>query len=59
MENNLGIRYYIRNWLCIDSGIRHFYNLDTKNDEMKLHANFVGVIPLATVYDRVQNYLRN
>ncbi len=58
MENNLGIRYYIRNWLCIDSGIRHFYNLDTKKDEMKLHANFVGVIPLETVYGRVQNYLK-
>ncbi|GEM_PF-2166469 len=58
IENNLGIRYYIRNWLCIDSGIRHFYDLEKKDDEMKLHANFVGVIPLATVYDRVQNYFK-
>jgi hypothetical protein len=58
MENNLGIRYYIRNWLCIDSGIRHFYDLEKRDDEMKLHANFVGVIPLATVYDRVQNYFK-
>lgn len=58
MENNLGIRYYIRNWLCIDSGIRHFYDLEKMDDEMKLHANFVGVIPLTTVYDRVQNYFK-
>lgn len=58
MENNLGIRYYIRNWICIDSGIRHFYDLDTGDDEMKLHANFVGVVPLATVYDRVANYFK-
>jgi hypothetical protein len=57
-ENNLGIRYYIRNWLCIDSGIRHYYDTVKKDDEMKLHANFVGVIPLATVYDRVQNYFK-
>lgn len=56
MENNLGIRYYIRNWLCIDSGIRHYYDLDSGEDEMKLHANFVGVVPLATVYERVRNY---
>ncbi len=58
MENNLGIRYYIRNWLCMDSGIRHFYNIDTHDDEMKLHANFVGVIPMATVFDRLQNYFK-
>ncbi|MDB5103666.1 MAG: hypothetical protein JWP91_1355 [Fibrobacteres bacterium] len=58
MENNLGIRYYIRNWLCIDSGIRHYYDFEKKDDEMKLHANFVGVIPMATVYDRVQNYFK-
>jgi hypothetical protein len=58
MENNLGIRYYIRNWLCMDSGIRHFYNINSHEDEMKLHANFVGVIPMAVVYDRVQNYFK-
>lgn len=58
MENNLGIRYYIRNWLCIDSGIRHYYDMETQDDEMKLHANFVGVVPLATLYDRVENYLK-
>ncbi len=58
MENNLGIRYYIRNWLCIDSGIRHYFDLQSHADEMKLHANFVGVIPLAALYDRVENYLK-
>jgi hypothetical protein len=58
VENNLGIRYYIRNWLCMDSGIRHFYNTETKGDEMKLHANFVGVIPMETVYSRVQSYFK-
>lgn len=58
IENNLGIRYYIRNWLCIDSGIRHYYDLQLKDDEMKLHANFVGVIPLESVYDRVSNYFK-
>ncbi len=58
VENNLGIRYYIRNWLCIDSGIRHYYDTDTGDDEMKLHANFVGVIPLAVVYDRLSNYFK-
>lgn len=58
VENNLGIRYYIRNWLCIDSGIRHYYDMDLKDDEMKLHANFVGVIPMATVFDRVSNYFK-
>jgi hypothetical protein len=58
VENNLGIRYYLRNWLCIDSGIRHYYDLEKRTDEMKLHANFVGVIPLATVWDRVESYLK-
>ncbi len=58
MENNLGIRYYIRNWICMDTGIRHYYNIQTHDDEMKLHANFVGVIPLESVYSRVQNYFR-
>ncbi len=59
VENNLGVRYYIRNWLCIDSGIRHYYDTKTYEDEMKIHANFVGVIPMATVYDRVQNYFKH
>jgi len=59
MENNLGVRFYLRNWLCIDSGIRHYYDMNTKEDEMKLHANFVGVIPLASVYNRIQNYFKN
>lgn len=58
VENNLGIRYYIRNWICIDSGIRHYYDTEKKDDEMKLHANFVGVIPMATVFERVQNYFK-
>jgi hypothetical protein len=58
VENNLGLRYYLRNWLCIDSGIRHYYDIDKKTDEMKLHANFVGVIPLATVYDRISNHFK-
>ena len=58
VENNLGIRYYIRNWLCIDSGIRHYYDMDKQDDEMKLHANFVGVIPMATVFDRMSNYFK-
>jgi hypothetical protein len=58
-ENNLGIRYYIRNWICIDSGIRHYYDTVEKDDEMKLHANFVGVIPMAVVYERVVNYFKN
>ena len=58
VENNLGIRYYIRNWICIDSGIRHYYDMEKKDDEMKLHANFVGVIPMATVFERVQNYFK-
>jgi hypothetical protein len=58
MENNLGIRYYLRNWLCIDSGIRHYYDLQNHTDEMKLHANFVGVIPMASVWDRMQGYFK-
>lgn len=58
VENNLGIRYYIRNWLCIDSGIRHYYDTETGDDEMKLHANFVGVVPLAEIYERVGNYFK-
>lgn len=58
VENNLGIRCYIRNWLCIDSGIRHYYDMDLKDDEMKLHANFVGVIPTATVFNRLSNYFK-
>ena len=58
MENNLGIRYYIRNWLCIDSGIRHYYDLEKNDDEMKLHANFVGVVPLATLYERIENHFK-
>lgn len=58
VENNLGIRYYIRNWLCIDSGIRHYYDTESGDDEMKLHANFVGVVPLAEIYERVGNYFK-
>jgi hypothetical protein len=59
VENNLGIRYYLRNWLCMDAGIRHIYNLDTGSDNTRLHANFVGVIPLDHVYDRIANMFIN
>jgi len=58
VENNLGIRYYLRNWLCMDSGIRHYYNIDKKDDEMRLHANFVGVVPMASFYDRISSYFK-
>ena len=58
IENNLGIRYYLRNWLCIDAGVRHFYNIEKHDDEMKLHANFVGVVPLVTLYERIENYFK-
>ncbi len=59
VENNLGVRYYIRNWLCIDAGIRNVYDLDIQEADMKLHANFVGVVPLNTMYTRIENLIRN
>lgn len=58
IENNLGVRYYIRNWLCIDAGIRNYYDMRKRDDEMKLHANFVGVVPLTTLYDRIEGYFK-
>ncbi|MBF0432697.1 MAG: hypothetical protein HQK83_15545 [Fibrobacteria bacterium] len=58
LENNLGVRYYIRNWLCMDAGIRYMYDLDTSEDDMKLHANFVGVVPLNTMYVRLENIFK-
>ncbi len=58
IENNIGVRYYIRNWLCMDAGIRYLYDLEEGDDDMKLHANFVGVVPLNTVFQRVENLIR-
>ena len=59
LENNLGVRYYIRNWLCMDAGARYFYDLDAEQDNMGLHANFVGVIPLNFLYTRIENLFKN
>ena len=33
--------------------------MDTEEDEMKLHANFVGVVPLNTLYTRIENIFKN
>jgi len=59
IESNLGARYYLRNWLCMDAGIRYFYNFDEQDDEMKLHANFVGLVPMVSLYTRVENFFKD
>ncbi len=53
IETNLGVRFYLRNWLFMDAGIRHseIPTLDRKTTG--IHANFSGVIPLKSIGSRM------
>jgi hypothetical protein len=52
-ENNMGVRYYMRNWLFMDAGIRYFYDEKTGDDDIGIHANISGAIPLKSVFGRI------
>ena len=52
-ENNMGVRYYMRNWLFMDAGIRYFYDDATAADDVGIHANISGAIPLKSVFGRI------
>ena len=56
-ETNFAIRFYFRNWLMMDAGIRNTNNLETAKNETRIHANFTGVIPLASVGNRILGWV--
>ena len=54
-ETNLGVRFYLRNWLFMDAGIRHAEIPDQNRKTTGIHANFSGVIPLKSIATRMSN----
>jgi hypothetical protein len=52
-ENNLGVRFYLRNWLFIDAGILSLYDTNEETWNTGIHANITGLIPLKSVGERV------
>jgi hypothetical protein len=56
MENNMGARYYLKNWLFLDAGIRHTQDLKTKASEFTIHANLTGVLPMKSIFQRMASH---
>lgn len=52
-ENNLGVRFYLRNWLFIDAGILSVYDSGAETWDTGIHANITGLIPLKSVGERI------
>jgi hypothetical protein len=52
LEGNLGVRFNLKNWLFIDSGVKNIYHQDKKTLETEIHANLSGVIPLRSLLSR-------
>lgn len=53
IETNLGVRFYLRNWLFMDAGIRHSEIPALDRKTTGIHANFSGVIPLKSIGSRM------
>jgi hypothetical protein len=56
-EGNIGARYFFRNWIFMDAGVKTLYNMTTEDMNSEIHANLTGVIPLNSLYHRVINLL--
>lgn len=52
-ENNLGVRFYLRNWLFLDAGILTMYDAGDSKWDTGIHANISGLIPLKSVAERI------
>lgn len=53
IETNLGVRFYLRNWLFMDAGIRHSEIPSLERKSTGIHANFSGVVPLKSLGNRL------
>jgi len=52
-ENNLGVRFYLRNWLFLDAGIVSMYEPRINSIDTGIHANISGLIPLKSIGERI------
>lgn len=52
LEGNLGVRFNLKNWLFIDSGVKNIYHKDKETLETEINANLSGVIPLRSFISR-------
>lgn len=55
IDANLGARFFFKNWIFMDAGLRYSYLTEQKVGKPEIHANFTGVIPLKTVFVRSKN----
>ncbi|MGL1935834.1 MAG: hypothetical protein OCD01_12470 [Fibrobacterales bacterium] len=53
IENLFGVRFYVQNWLFIDSGIKHSYKNSIKEGDLSVNVNFSGVLPLKSIAQRL------
>jgi hypothetical protein len=56
LQGNLGVRFYLRNWIFMDAGLLNMYNIDRDEWNNGIHANLTGVIPLRSVSERVAGW---
>jgi hypothetical protein len=54
-ENNLGVRFYIRNWVFLDAGILTLYDSGSETWDPGIHANLTGLLPLKAIATRIFN----
>lgn len=55
VDANFGARFFLRNWLFMDAGIKTIYKTEQDSFDSEIHANFTGVIPLKSVFTRASN----
>lgn len=56
VQGNLGVRFYLRNWVFMDAGLLNMYNIDLDEWNNGIHANITGVIPVRTVASRISSW---
>lgn len=59
VQANLGVRFYLRNWIFMDAGLLNTYDIDQDAWNNAIHANLTGIIPVKTVSERVIGWFGN
>lgn len=56
VQGNLGVRFYLRNWVFMDAGVLNMYNIDRDEWNNGIHANITGVIPVKSLSERISGW---
>jgi len=59
VQGNLGVRFYLRNWVFMDAGVLNMYNIDRDEWNNGIHANITGVIPVKSLSERIGGWFQH